>query len=336
MKKKLVIILCALAAAVLVAAIAVIIVFATKEDIWVPEQQGSYVREMPYEEIAEEFVVEKYCDFKSFSESALADYVFVLNKRAAYERYSKKYFKNRDLAVIKFNKGQSGIKYCLTGAEFSDDVCAVKLVGAVKLSVVKEQPATYYCFLETEKDISRYDFSFSIEEETDCDSEQFSYITMDDKPYLFDETTPKVFVIDSKRGFENFVADDPILTEQSYSVVLLNYYYSEEFYEHYSLLLVRLPASDFESWFAVSEGDSLRLFCFRSNHYLYPQNKETEFSIFVVMIVNKYAEFGSLVTEKYFEYEDGAANTCERKEYTLSRETSSLVDVSVYTTEERE
>ena len=328
---KRIILICSAVLLAAIIAIVLAVVFTRKETIWKPEVQGSYVREMAYEEISQDFLVEKYADYKSFSKSDLADYEFVTGKKATAERYSKEYFESKDLAILKFNQ-KSKIEYYVTEAVFSDGKCAVKVKGTIKATDKNNSDATYYCFLETGYNVSEYDFSITVEEETEYESRSINYITMENAPYLFqNKDAPELFLLDSKAGLESFIDEDPVLTKQSFGYAILNSY-GEEFYETHSLLLIRIPSSDFESWIAVREGDAVELVCFRSNHYLY--SKETKYHILIALAVEKTSEFKTVKSEKYSEYEDGITSENEKKEYSLTREEPSLEGVTKYRTAE--
>lgn len=271
--------------AALITAIILAIVLSAEKPVRLPQVQGSHVTEMDYEAFDEEYKVEKYTDYKSFSKSVWADYEFVSGKKATQERYSREYFEKSDLAIVKFNKPQSGIKYYVTDAAFTEDACRVELVGTKRLAAIRDKTATYCCFLETENDVENCSFALTIKEEIEHESQSFSYITMENEHYLFpDKTEPEIFRIEAKEGLHQFVENDPVLTEQSYSMLFLSQY-KEEFYRDHSLLLVRLPASDFESWVVCKNGNAMRLVGFRSNHYLYPT--ETKFHILLAIAVDK-------------------------------------------------
>lgn len=303
----------------LVLIIAVVCLVGCKsENPWIPKVQGSHVSEMPYEEIDEEFIAEKYTDFKSFKKSAFADYNFIKQRVAKEERYSSEFFMTRDLAVIKFNKPEKGIEYTVIDADFSGNECCVTLLPMKRVAYVETQDTTYYCFLETEKDLTNFNLKLEFSTEVIHESTKLDYVSPETNLfYLFkNETAPVMFKIDSAAGVEEFIEKDEILDQNNFvSRSLLMY--SDEVFSKSSLLLIRVPSSDLENCTAYIDGDTVEIIGIRSNHYLYGWEKEQKFSALIALLVPKDFAPNSITRTNYNEYEDNADNKAVRSEYTL-------------------
>lgn len=299
---------------------------AGEENKWIPPVQGSQVRRMPYEEIDGEYAVEKYTDFKSFKKSALADYNFNSAVTAKEERYSAEFFKTRDLAVIKFNKPDEGVNYTITDAVLNGNNCTVKLL-AVKSSRDEEGDITYYCFLETEKDISDWNISLDISEVTHS-SFSFGYMDKHNTPYLFENEICAMFRITAQQGVMDFFKNDEVLDEYSYIHVWLRAY-SERLADN-DILLVRVPSNILERTVAVINGGTVEVTGTFSDHYTWKGNKPGE-SKLIMLLVPKDFTLEKAVRTNYAEYEDNADNGGIRTEFVLSgttQVTDSLVRYS--------
>lgn len=293
------------------------------ENPWVPEVQGSHVSEMLYEDFDGEYVVEKYTDFKSFKKSELADYNFIQQRVAKEERYSADFFKTHDLAVIKFNKPEKGIEYTVIGADFSGNECCVTLLPVKRAAYVETQDTTYYCFLETEKDLTNFNLKLEFSTEIIHESTKLEYISAETNlPYLFEnETTSVMFKIDSIAGIKEFIEKDEVLDEYNFvsSSLLM---YSDEVFSKSSLLLIRVPSSYLEGCSAYINNDVIEIVGIKSNHYLYGWEKDQEFSALIVVLVPKDFTPSGIVRTNYTEYEDNINNQAVRSEYALSNTTA--------------
>lgn len=286
---------------------------AGEENKWIPPVQGSQVLRMPYEEIDGEYAVEKYTDFKSFKKSALADYNFNSAVTAKEERYSAEFFKTRDLAVIKFNRSDEGANYTITDAVLNGNDCTVKLL-ALKQSRVEESDITYYCFLETEKDISDWNISLDISEVVHS-SFSFGYMDKHNMPYLFENESCAMFRITAQQGVMDFFVNDEVLDEYSYIHAILRAY-SESLADN-DILLVRVPSNILERIAAAINGGAVEITGTFSDHYTWKGNKTRE-SKLIVLLVPKDFTLGKAVRTNYAEYEDNADNGGVRTEFVLS------------------
>lgn len=316
----------------LVLIIAVVCLVGCKsENPWIPKVQGSHVSEMPYEDIDEEFIVEKYTDFKSFKKSNLANYNFISQRVAKDERYSSEFFKTRDLAVIKFNKPEKGIEYTVIDADFSGNECCVTLLPMKRVAYVETQDTTYYCFLETEKDHTNFNLKLEFSTEVIHESTKLDYVSPETNLfYLFkNETAPVMFKIDSAAGVEEFIEKDEILDQNNFvSRSLLMY--SDEVFSKSSLLLIRVPSSDLENCTAYIDGDTVEIIGIRSNHYLYGWEKEQKFSALIALLVPKDFAPNSITRTNYNEYEDNADNKAVFEEFKLDGKTEISENLTRY------
>lgn len=294
-----------------------------KENPWAPSIQGSNVMEMPYEEISGEYSVEKYTDFKSFKKSELASYEFVGERAPSKEgRYSEEYFKTRDLAVFKFNKPEKGIEYTVINADVSGNDCCVSLLPVKDTMQVETQDTTYYCFLETEKDISDWDIRLAFEEEVVHESQYFSYYDKHDRPYLFDETAPVIFKISSNDGIADFIEYDEVIEKDNIISFNLGHGYPQEKFNEYDLLLIRVPSSELEDCAAYINNDTAEIVCVKTNHYMFGWEKNHELSKLIAFLVPKDLKLGGAARTNYTEYEDNADNQAVRSEYTIDNTTA--------------
>lgn len=293
------------------------------ENPWIPEVQGSHVSEMPYEQIDSDFTVDKYTDFNSFKRSNLANYNFIKQRVAKEERYSAEFFKTRDLAVIKFNKPEKGIEYTVVSANISGNECSVNLLPVKRVTTVGSQDATYYCFLETEKDLTDLSLKLEFSPEVIHESAKLEYISPEtNSPYLFkSEVTPVMFKIDSVAGIKEFIEKDEVLDQYNYvsSNLLM---YSDEVFNKSSLLLIRVPSSNLENCTAYIDGDMIEIVGIKSNHYRYGWEKDQEFSALIALIVPKDFTPNSIARTNYTEYEDNINNQAVRSEYSLTSTTA--------------
>lgn len=287
---------------------------AGEENKWIPPVQGSKVRQMPYEEIDGEYAVEKYTDFKSFKRSELAGYNFVSAKTAKEERYSAEFFKTRDLAVIKFNKPGEGVDYTITDAVLNGNDCTVKLL-AVKTPYVEERDITYYCFLETEKDISDWNISLDIADEVVHDSIGFGYIDKHNASYLFENECCAAFRITAEQGIMDFFVNDEVLDEYSYIHVVLRG--RSEMLADNDILLVRVPSNMLERTVAVINGSTVEITGTFSDHYMWKGNNPGESKLIMLLVPKDFTPENAVRTN-YSEYEDNADNGGVRSEFVLS------------------
>lgn len=287
------------------------------ENKWIPSVQGSHVAEMPYEAVDGDFVVEKFTDFNSFKKSSLADYNFISQRTAKEERYSNEFFKTRDLAVIKFNKPESGIKYTVIDAAVDGNNCTVSLLPVKHIADVQEQETTYYCFLETEKDISQWNIELEIMPEVVHESLSFSYISPDNSPYIFENENCAAFKITSKAGVDDFFKHDEIMSKPNYIHTALSTY-SDEVFERSALLLIRVPSMALEKCAAYIDGGNAEIVSAKSNHYYFSWDKSTESSKLITIIVPKDYTPENIIRTSYTEYDDNADNQAVRGEYAIS------------------
>lgn len=292
----------------------------SSDNPWIPEVQGTHVMEMPYEDIDGDYSVEKYADFKSFKKSELADYNFINQRVAKEERYSKEFFKTRDLAVIKFNKLENGIEYTVIDASVENNICTVKLLPII--SRIEDGETTYCCFLETEMDISDWDIRLAFEEEVVHESQCLYYIDKHSRPYLYDETAPVIFRISSYAGIADFIEYDEIVEKDSFISASLRLGYPEENFNEYDLLLIRVPSSDLEGCAAYINNDTAEIVCVKTNHYMFGWEKDQASSKLIAFLVPKDFKLGGAVRTNYTEYEDNADNQPVRSEYTLDSTTA--------------
>lgn len=298
---------------------------------WIPEVQGSHVSEMPYEQINGDFTVGKYTDFKSFKKSELAEYNFIQQRIAKEERYSAEFFKTRDLAVIKFNKAENGIEYTVVSADIDGNECCVNLLPVKRVTSVDALDTTYYCFLETEKDLTDLNLKLEFLPEIIHESAKLEYVSPETNlPYLFkNEATPVMFKIDSVAGIKEFIEKDEVLDEYNFvsSNLLM---YSDEDFSQSSLLLVRVPSSFLESCCAYINNDVIEVVGIKSNHYMYGWEKDQEFSALIAVPVSKHFTPSGIVRTNYTEYEDNADNKSVRNEYALINTTTVTENLTRY------
>ncbi len=283
-----------------------VLAFTSCQSKWKPEIQGSQVLEIPYEDMEDAFLAEKYADFSSFSKSQWANYHFISQAQAKDERYSKEYFKSSDLIVIKFNRAEKGIDFTVIDMTIENNVCTVDLLPVKRVAKLEEQQTTYCCFVETETDVSSLDIKLNFQEDVVHESQSFSYITDNNEFYTFEgQTEPLLFVIDSVDGINQFFAYDEALSNQSYIYTHL-VRYSQEAFANYSLMLVRVPSSDFEQLAVYYDNDVLHIVGTYSNHYLY--EKETKHHKLVALLIPKDLKIDKVSRTVYYEYEDNLAH----------------------------
>ena len=303
-----------------------------KENPWAPSIQGSNVLEMPYEEISGEYSVEKYTDFKSFKKSELADYEFVGERAPAKGgRYSEEYFKTRDLAVIKFNKPEKGIEYTVINADVSGNDCCVSLLPVKDTTRIETQNTTYYCFLETEKDISDWDLRLEFEDEVVNENRQlFIYSDKHNMSVLLDDKAPVLFSISSYSGIAEFIDNDEILEKDGGASTIMRLAYTDEILSEKDLLLVRVPSGDLEDCAVYFNNNTIEIVCVKSNHYKYSWNNANKHSKLLPVLVPKGFNPDSVVRTNYTEYEDNADNKPVRTEYTFDKATAITDNLTRY------
>lgn len=284
-----------------------------EENKWIPSVQGSRVYQMPYESIDSEYAVEKYADLNSFKKSALADYNFNSQKTAKEERYSAEFFKTRDLAAVKFNKPGEDIDFTVIDAVRNGNDCTVKLL-AVKTPRAVERDITYYCLLETEKDITDWNISLDIAEVVH-DSFASAYIDKHNAPYLFENECCTMFRITAEQGFMDFFENDEVLDEYSIIHVLFRSY--RERLADGDLLLVRVPSTVLEKTVAAINGSTVEITGTFSNHYMWEGNNPGESKLIILLVPKDFTPENAVRTN-YSEYEDNADNGGVRSEYVLS------------------
>lgn len=294
-----------------------------QDDPWIPEVQGSHVREMPHEDIDGEFVVEKFTDFKSFKKTELADYNFIRQRVAKEERYSSEFFKTRDLVVIKFNYPKNGIEFTVADVVEEGSECVVKLLPMPE-SIPEDQETTYYCFIETQNDISGKNYRLEILDEVIRDSLgiSLSYITEDDLPYLFDENAPAAFKLSSPDAVMDFIEYDEILTKYNFvRAALISLFNGRT--DDKELLLVRTASSTFETLIGSIDGGAVKITGTKTNHYLFGWEKGSDESTLVAFRVPKGFVPDSIERLQYNEYEDGFTPEQKliRNSYTLEKTT---------------
>ena len=318
-KNKNIIYVCLIALGVVALGAILLLTLGQKKD-WSPAVWGRHVLEISYENIENEYVAEKFTDFSSFSESEWADYYFISRAQAKDERYSKEYFEKSDLIVVKFNMAEKGIDFTVTDVVFEEDVCSISVLPVKRISKIKEQPTTYCCFVETKTDISAFnDIELNFREAVVHESQTFSYITDNNEFYTFEgQAEPVLFVIDGKNGIDGFFENDGILNKQSYIYAQLNRY-SEEVFQEYSLMLVRLPSSDFEQSAVYYKDNTLYIVGTYSNHYLY--KKETRFHKLVALLIPKDLTVNEIFRTVYYEYEDDLTEKIKRKGFSIEEQT---------------
>ena len=308
---------------VLIAALCLCLVGCKSENPWIPEVQGSHVSEMPYEDIDEEFIVEKYTDFKSFKKSELADYNFISQRVAKDERYTAEFFKTRDLAAIKFNYPKSGIKFTVADVAEDGSESIVKLLPMSDWET-EEQETTYYCFIETVNDISDKKFRLELLDEPISENagDNIIYITEDNQSYVFDEDAPVAFRLSSAEAVGEFIEYDEILTEYHYAQMsltqLLNNCEDDK-----ELLLVRLPSSSFEELAGSIDSGTVKFTGAITNHYIFAWEKGSYWSTLVPFYVPKGFVPDSIERMQYKEYEDEFTPEQKliRNSYTLDKTT---------------
>ena len=291
-----------------------------EENEWIPEVQGSCVMQMPeYEDIEGGISVEKYTSFKSFKNSALADYNFRSAVTAKEERYSPVFFKTRDLAVIKFNKPESGIDYTVIDAAVEGNDCTVKLLAVSDINLTGNENATYYCFLETEKDISNWNITLEITEEIAFGGRMFFYVDKHGMPYLFeDESAPVMFKITDPLGAEDFVENDPVLDKWIIVSHVVKALCSEEHLSDSALLLVRVPSQHLEDLTATADNGAVEITGVKTNHYMWSWEDDDLCSALIMLYVPKDFAPESARRTTYTEYEDDNDNVPVIGEYVLT------------------
>lgn len=328
-KNKNIIYVCLIALGVVALGAILLLTLGQKKD-WSPEVRGSHVLEISYENMENEYVAEKFADFSAFSKSKWADYNFISQAKAKDERYSKEYFKNSDLIVIKFNMSEKGIAFTVTDVSVKDNVCTVELLPVKRISKLEKKQTTYCCFVETKTDISAFEVKLSFRESVSHESQEFSYITENNEYYTFEgQTEPTAFVIDSKNGIEQFFEHDGVLSKQSLIYVQLKKY-SDEVFAEYSLMLVRLPSSDFEQLAVYYEGNTLRIVGTYSNHYLYKKEKETKHHKLVALLIPKDLSIDTASRTVYYEYEDNLAEKIKHSEFSLEEPSNLASNLKKY------
>lgn len=314
-----------LLALVMIVVISLCFAGCNKENPWIPKVQGSHVSEMPHEDIGGEFAVEKYTDFKSFKKSALANYNFIKQRVAKEERYTAEFFKTRDLAVIRFNYPKSEMKFTVADIAEDGSECVVKLLPMPSVNGEPEAlETTYYCFIETQNDISDKNFRLEFLDEPIRENLGYgmTYGTEDNLPYVFDEDAPVAFRLSSPDAVMEFIEHDEIFTEYNYVRIRLTSLL-DNCGDDKELLLVRIPSTDFENLAGSLDGSTVRFTGAISNHYIFAWEKGGYWSMLVPFYVPKGYVPESIERAQYFEYEDGFtdADKFTGNYYTLDKTT---------------
>lgn len=310
---------------------------AGEENEWIPEIQGSYVMEMLYEDIGGDISVEKYTSFNSFRKSELADYNFHAYKPAKEERYSPEFFKTRDLAVIKFNKPESGVHYTVIDAAVNGSDCTVQLLAVSGRFRVEKENATYYCFLETEKDISKWNITLEITEEIVYDGYSAFYMNKHGEPYLFEnESAPVMFKITSPQGAEDFVENDPVLDKWIFISHILKSLCSEERLSDSEMLLVRVPSQHLESLAATADNGAVGIVGVKTNSYMWSWEDDEYCSALIMLFVPKDFTPESAQRTTYTEYRDNADNIPVTDKYVLTGTTTVTDNLTRYDFKEKQ
>lgn len=307
----------------------IIIVYFTqnKDNKWIPEVQGSHVSEIEYQSI-DGIKVETYDDYKTFKNSELANTYIISQKPTKEERYSKEYFDDSNLAVVKFNYKYSNVKFYMTDAIFSNGVCTIKLFGAISEVTSKESDSTYSCYLETKNSVKDLSFELVIEE-YHYSNQELIFIGEDNKPYTPDNSAePIVYKINNKEGIKEFIKQDGSISDMNYIVTYLNAY-SNEFFNDYSLLAIKLPSSDFhENFVRISQSDQVEITSIYTNHYKFLN--QTEYYALLVLPVSKTLEVQDVVYKVYNEYEDTVESIRFEESYSLIKVELESDSVEIY------
>lgn len=295
---------------------------------WIPSVQGSNVSEIPFEEIGDSHIVEKFANYSSFSKSKFANYYFCSQAKAKEERYSKEFFKNFDLITIKFNMPEKGIDFTVIDVCIVDNICTVVLLPVKRIAKITQQTTTYCCFVETAVDVSELRVELKFEETILHESQSFSYITSSNEFYSFeDKLKPRIFVINNKNGIEQFIEYDEVLSKQTYVYGQLSRY-NDDVFESYSLMLVRLFSSDFENLAVSFDDDKLNIVGTYSNHYLF--ENEMPHHKLVVLLVPKEIKINEISRTVYFEYEDNLETKSTVDKFLYSEQSDIAENVIMY------
>lgn len=283
------------------------------ENKWIPDIQGSNVSEIEYEEINGEYTADIFSNYSSFAKSAWADYYFNImdQKPAKEERYTKVFFKDMDLIIIKFNVSEGGLEFYVSDVMKNDGVITVTLLP-IKKHEDAEQSHTYCCCVETAMDVTGCDVKLLFEETVRYDSISFPYIvedvTMGSTDILGNQPEPLVFLITGKQGIRDFFDYDEVMSERNLYVSIPLSSYPDDTYEEQNLMLVRVLSSVWErpsNGPAVNiDGSTLNIVSAFSDHYA---SESTPHHRLLALFVPKDFEPEQVVRTIYYEYEDDLA-----------------------------
>lgn len=324
--KNLIIILVTL---IMIAVTVIIILSVTNNegDKWIPEVQGSHVDEIKYQSL-DGIKVETYDDYKTFKNSELANTYLISQKPTKEERYSKEFFKKQNLAIIKFNYQYANVEFYIKEVNFINGVCRINLFGAMRDSAIKEDETTYCCYLETNNSVKNLSFELDIEEYC-YSNQQLIFIGGDNEPISPNlAAKPLVYKINNKSGIKEFVNHDGSLSDINYIVTYLNTF-SDDFFENYSLLLIKVPSSDFhENFVRISQTDQVEITSIYTNHYKFLN--QTEYYALLVLPVSKTLEVQDVVYKVYNEYEDTVESIRFEESYSLMKVELESASVEIY------
>lgn len=331
-KKSKIVIISAVVAVLVLTAVTLAVVFLTgkEENKWIPAVQGSHVDEIEYEDL-ESMQAFAYDDFKTFEKSAFADMYIIQQRPAKEERYSEEYFAENNLVIIKFNFEYKGAEFYVKDIAFkAGSLNVVTLIGMVDQSQDVKQESTYCCYLETAKEVTGVTYGLEIMQIDYVGFEQMM-IGKDNLPIVPQEgAIPAAYKIDAVAGIAEFAACDGTLSEVNVIMTYLNNKYDDEFFANESLLLVKVPSSDFITNYAsTDEYGKLTVTSVRSNHYKYL--KETKYYSLIILSVAK--DFSLTQTQRiiYNEYEDDLPSVASDSEYAVAEDFQNSTDnLSVY------
>jgi hypothetical protein len=278
----------------------IIVSYAIKEkQKWIPLVQGSSVYQMPFEELKTEFEYYIYDNFKDFKKSDSAKYHFINAKASKDERYTRKFFKENNLMLVKFNNAK-GIDYYITEADVTDEAINLTVHG------LKDERdsvnSTYWLCFESKKELKgkTVNFQEKIFSRTECN--QLKYLDAQSGAFAtFPNRNPlEVYYVTGFSGVREYIDLDEGLYDYDIITRYLNTF-DKAYFDEKDLIIMRIKQLDarglpvFCDTNATIENGKLTITQYGKDAYGLTFDKlPEEINYLVVLIVDKNTQIDSI------------------------------------------
>lgn len=278
----------------------IIVSYAIKEkQKWIPLVQGSSVYQMPFEELKTEFEYYIYDNFKDFKKSDSAKYHFINAKASKDERYIRKFFKENNLMLVKFNNAK-GIDYYITEADVTDEAINLTVHG------LKDERdsvnSTYWLCFESKKELKgkTVNFQEKIFSRTECN--QLKYLDAQSGAFAtFPNRNPlEVYYVTGFSGVREYTDLDEGLYDYDIITRYLNTF-DKAYFDEKDLIIMRIKQLDarglpvFCDTNATIENGKLTITQYGKDAYGLTFDKlPEEINYLVVLIVDKNTQIDSI------------------------------------------